>query len=232
MLALVCALALSGCRSCSGDDAEKPGPPMPTGMLVPLEAGNVEDAPPPLAAARGIHGPSGVWVELQHDKPGASPDELPTVHWLADSLFVPVTALTGPLHECFARALPGFTLFVAQRFDPNALGRLATELEVYARANADALGAIATEVAKFARTSIETGTAVWISAPSECEVTPRERDHRRHRATEIGRRGPVSISVRRPLRTLRLLRKRRTFSSPTRPARSRAAAAVDSTGEA
>jgi hypothetical protein len=133
-------------------------------MLVPLDAAEAP-APPPFAAARGIHGPSGVWVELQHAKPGADPNELPTVHWRDDSLFVPVTALTGPLHECFARALPGFTLFVAQRFDPNALGRLATELEVYARASSDPLGPIATDLAKYARAAIDTGTAVWVTTP-------------------------------------------------------------------
>ena len=62
--------------------------------------------------------------------------------------------------------------------------------------------------------------------PTRSEIT------RSHRGTKIGRRGPASIDLWRPRRTLRLLRKRRTFSSPTRPAGPRAAAAVHPTGEA
>lgn len=129
---------LQGCRC--GDAREAPpevaGPTMPTGMLAPLP--DAPPLPPPetpaerLSMARGKKGTDaaavGQWVELRL----ARPDEPPArpLHDGAeavDSRFLSIDAMTL-LHEPFARALPGFDLFLPRLFDAAALGRLHAEL--------------------------------------------------------------------------------------------------------
>src|SRR5262249_32951915 len=118
--------------------AEAAGPTMPIGLLAPspLEKGQSDAGPRPAARSaspaerltmlRGAVKDSG-WIELQlghaNDGPGRSSFE----RGQATSSFVSVDVMTL-LHEPFARALPGFDLFVPRLFDGEALGRLVTEL--------------------------------------------------------------------------------------------------------
>lgn len=132
-LSLLLALGVAGCRGCSGaaqDVApEASGPTMPVGMLTPLP-----DAAPPappgspadrLSMARGKKG--GEWAELQIARPGESPERTSFERGQPDSRFLSLDAMTL-LHHPFARALPGFDLFLPRRFDGAALGRLRVEL--------------------------------------------------------------------------------------------------------
>ena len=102
---------------------------MPKGMLAPAP-----DAPPStapsnvrerLAIAR--HRTGGEWTELQIARPTDAPDRVAFDHWRPDSRFLSLDAMTL-LHDAFARALPGFDLFLPRLFDGAALRRLQTEL--------------------------------------------------------------------------------------------------------
>jgi hypothetical protein len=129
---LALGLALAGCRAC-GDEGAEPreasAPTMPTGMLAPLPhppaTPNPGSAPERLAVARGKKG--GEWAELQIARLNDAPDRASFDHWQGDSRFLSLDAMTL-LHDPFARALPGFDLFLPRLFDRASLGRLRAEL--------------------------------------------------------------------------------------------------------
>ena len=124
---------LSGCRGCSdATESSAPAasaPTMPVGMLVPLPGTAARDAPASpaerLSIARGKK--SGAWAELQVAPANDGPDRTAFERWRADSRFVPLEAM-ALLDGAFARALPGFDLFLPRLFDRTALGRLRAEL--------------------------------------------------------------------------------------------------------
>jgi len=161
-------LALAGCRSCDAPgtgaaEAAPAGPTMPTGMLVP-------GAAPSAAASAGAsalrlvhHVKGGAFTELQVARPGDRADRADFEHWRDDSSFVPLAAMTL-LHEAFARALPGFDLFLPRLFGGEALARLASELDALA-AQAQGQGdlaATAREIAALARATAAKGSALWV----------------------------------------------------------------------
>ncbi len=133
VLALAGLLCVAGCRGCSDGTAETApeasGPTMPTGMLAPLPGTTPSDAPasPAERLALGRGKKSGEWAELQSARPDDGPDRRSFERWQPDSRFLSLEAM-GLLHESFARALPGFDLFLPRLFDPAALGRLRAEL--------------------------------------------------------------------------------------------------------
>jgi hypothetical protein len=104
-------------------------------------------APERLAMARGKTG--GAWAELQIAGANDSSDpntRNPFDHWQSDSRFLSLDAMTL-LHDPFARASPGFDLFLPRLLDVAALGRLRTELA----SMKSAVAAIATAQAAKAR---------------------------------------------------------------------------------
>jgi hypothetical protein len=135
---LALALALVGCRSCDEPrpaTADAGQPPMPAGMLVPVEGGAAaakdggeRSAAERLRITRGEKG--GAFSEIQVAPPGELPDRWGFDHWRADSSFVSLDAMTL-LHVPFARALPGFDLFLPRLFPPDALERLVVELAAF-----------------------------------------------------------------------------------------------------
>ena len=163
-------LANAGCRSCADERAAAvdagPAPPMmPIGMLMPVDGAAVSgDAG--ASAMRVAHGmKSGAWTELQPARPGDTPERTDFQHWQGDSSFVSLEVMTL-MHEAFARALPGFDLFLPRLFAPDALGRLAAELEAFAprAANAD-VAATARELAQVARGAAGKGLSLWVLGP-------------------------------------------------------------------
>lgn len=136
--ALLLALGVEGCRGCDGGaspaSVDAGQPPMPSGMLVPSpsgvasEAGGAKDAAARLRVTRGEKG--GAFTELQIAPAGELPDRWDFTHWRDDSRFVSLDAMTL-LNVPFARALPGFDLFLPRLFPPEALARLVTELDAY-----------------------------------------------------------------------------------------------------
>lgn len=102
---------------------------MPPGMLTPLPS--AASASPPgspadrLSMARERRG--GEWAELQIAQPGDSPERTSFERGQPGARFLSLDAMTL-LHDPFARALPGFDLFLPRRFDGAALGRLRLEL--------------------------------------------------------------------------------------------------------
>lgn len=119
--------------------------PMPTGMLMPGPTGmiapgaanasaNAEPSRPPSPARLRVtlHEKAGAFTELQVAPNGDPPTRLVFDHWREDSHFVSLDAMTL-LTPAFAAALPGFDLFMPRLFDPKALGRLDTELGIFAQ---------------------------------------------------------------------------------------------------
>lgn len=163
---LVAVLTLAGCRSCSdghgrdGDAGGISGPTMPTGMLVPSDAPSAATpGAPSLRLARDVK--SGPYVELQTSRPGDRADRLDFQHWRDDSQFVPLEAMTL-LHEPFARALPGFDLFLPRLYSPEELVRLAAELDGFAKSSQGEIAMTARELATFARAVAEKGSGLWV----------------------------------------------------------------------
>ena len=163
---LAAAMSLAGCRSCSderghaGDAGGVMGPTMPTGMLVP------SDAPPGAASsasslrvARNVK--AGAWVELQVARSGDRPDRREFQYWRDDSLFVPLEAMTF-LHEPFARALPGFDLFLPRFYASETLVTLAAELDAFASRSPGEIAITARELATFARGLAAKGSGLWV----------------------------------------------------------------------
>lgn len=164
------AVANAGCRSCvegegAAVDAGPAPPKMPIGMLMPVDASTAPDdaGAGAMRVAHGMKG--GAWTELQRARPGDTPDRTDFQHWQGDSSFVSLEAMTL-MHEAFARALPGFDLFLPRLFAPDALGRLAAELEAFAprAANAD-IAAAARELAQLARGAAGKGQSLWVLGP-------------------------------------------------------------------
>ncbi len=134
------AFALGACRDC---DAPPPapapatsshGPRMPAGMLAPAASAGPTGSTTPLGSAalevaRGVR--SGPWVELQIAPASDTASRSSFDRWKDDSRFVSIEAITL-LHGPFARALPGFDLFVPRLFAAAAATKLANELEAFA----------------------------------------------------------------------------------------------------
>ncbi len=163
---IAAALTLFGCRSCSderglaGDGGGVSGPTMPIGMLVPSDA---PSATPARASTLGLarHVTSGAWAELQIARPGDRADRRDFQHWRDDSSYVPLEAMTL-LHEPFARGLPGFDLFLPRLYSPEALVRLAAELDAFLSTSGGEIAVTARALAAFARGVAEQGRALWV----------------------------------------------------------------------
>lgn len=164
---LAASISLGACRSC-GEDKERggptvSGPTMPPGMLVPSDA---PAAPAPatssLRVARNMK--AGPWTELQVARPGDRADRTDFQHWREDSAFVSLEAMTL-LHEAFARALPGFDLFLPRLYAPPALAMLAAELEAFASRADGPIASTAREVATLAKETAAKGASLWVLGP-------------------------------------------------------------------
>jgi hypothetical protein len=163
---LAAAIPLAGCRSCGEDTphggdgaAAVSGPTMPTGMLVPADAVSAAASSASLRVARQVRG--GAWAELQLARPGDRPDRRDFQRWRDDSTFVSLEAMTL-LHEPFARALPGFDLFLPRLLADEALVRLAAELDVFALRSQGEIAATARELAAIARDAAAKGAGLWV----------------------------------------------------------------------
>lgn len=164
---LAATIALGGCRSCSEDrgragdgGAAVSGPTMPTGMLVPSDARPADaSSSSSLRLARHVKG--GAWAELQVARPGDRADRMDFQHWRDDSIFVSLEAMTL-LHEPFARALPGFDLFLPRLYADEALAKLSGELEAFALRSQGEIAATARELAAIARDAAAKGTGLWV----------------------------------------------------------------------
>jgi hypothetical protein len=171
-LAAACALGLAGagCRSCADDrggavEAGPPQPAMPTGMLMPSTTPSTELEAGAASALRVAHGvKGGAWTELQIAAAGDRPERVTFQHWRDDSSFVSLEAMTL-MHEAFAKALPGFDLFLPRLFDPAALTRLAVELESFAQRGAGDIAVTARELAQLARGTAAKGQSLWVLGP-------------------------------------------------------------------
>lgn len=158
---------IGGCRSC-GDEKERggsavSGPTMPPGMLVPSDApAALPAATSNLRAARNVK--SGPWTELQVARPGDRAERLDFQHWRDDSVFVSLEAMTL-LHEAFARALPGFDLFLPRLYAPSALTTLAAELEAFAKRADGPIALTARELTALARETAAKGASLWVLGP-------------------------------------------------------------------
>lgn len=126
--------AFVGCRCGEGDadkrEPEASRPTMPTGMLSPLPEGATPPRPSSgadrLAIARGQT--SGEWVELQVQRSAGDDKARRTFdRWKPDSRYVSFDVMVL-LHDPFAKALPGFDLFLPRLFEGSALTTLRTEL--------------------------------------------------------------------------------------------------------
>lgn len=172
---IVLAAASGGCRSCAEDrgaavDAGPAQPAMPTGMLMPVDGAGAGAGPGPgaeagasaMRVARGIK--SGAWTELQLAKPGDTRDRADFQHWRDDSSFVSLEAMTL-MHEAFARALPGFDLFLPRLFAPDALMSLAAELEALAQRASGDIAEAARELAQLARSTAGKKESLWVLGP-------------------------------------------------------------------
>lgn len=160
--ALVLTVLFAGCR-CGAPEGDAPArdagqPPMPTGMLVPVEG----SAPVPASSTLADAGPGrrmaltqgetgGAFVELQPSAKGELPDRRDFTRWQKTSHYLSVDAITL-LHGPLARANPGFDLFVPRYFGPYALERLVTELATFEKAWA-ALGSMVAAKETWARQS-------------------------------------------------------------------------------
>ena len=69
------------------------------------------------------------------------------------------------LHEPFARALPGFDLFLPRLFAPDALARLAEELTAHARTAGGDSAATARELAPIVTLAASKKQSLWVLAP-------------------------------------------------------------------
>jgi hypothetical protein len=165
----VASVAITGCRSCADDhatpaaDSGPPQPPMPAGMLMGSDgAATTIGTGPDAGGARVARGmKSGAWTELQIARSGDGPDRTEFEHWRDDSWFVSLEAMMQ-LHEAFARALPGFDLFLPRLFEPRALVLLGGELEAVASRSTGDLAGAARELAVIARSTAAKGQSLWV----------------------------------------------------------------------
>ena len=175
------AILLAGCRGCGDDgggavarDGGKAQPTMPVGMLMTSEAGAGASASASESGAgagagagamrvtRGVKG--GAWTELQVAAGGDSPERRTFEHWRDDSRFVSLEAMTL-LHEAFARALPGFDLFLPRLYGPEALTRLAAELSAFEKRSTGDISATAREIAALATELAAKHQSLWVLGP-------------------------------------------------------------------
>jgi hypothetical protein len=148
-------------------------------MLVPVGAAPSSSAsasasggPTPPAGVEGAAGElrvmrslkSGTWTELQRARPGDRADRRELQRWGDDSRFVSLDAMTL-LHEPFARALPGFDLFLPRLFGPAALAKLATELEAFAKRSRGTIAATASELGALAKDLAQKDESLWVLGP-------------------------------------------------------------------
>jgi hypothetical protein len=135
-------------------------------MLMPVESGAADPSAAPAAGnlriARHVRG--GAWTEIQVAAPGDTPARKDFQHWRDDSVFLSLEAITL-LHEPFARALPGFDLFLPRLFGPEALAKLATELEAFAKRSSGPINETAIELSALARSSAAKGQSLWVLGP-------------------------------------------------------------------
>lgn len=172
------AAACGGCRGCGGADERESAadarvvqPTMPAGMLMPgaeagagagASAGAEAGAEAGAGVVRGRK--SGAWVELQRARPGDGDDRREFTRWDDDSWFVSIDAMTA-LHEPFARALPGFDLFLPRLFSPEALVRLGEELAWFARAANGEQRKLAGDLAQIVSGVAAKKQSLWVLAP-------------------------------------------------------------------
>jgi hypothetical protein len=143
---------------------------MPAGMLMPVEGGGASSAadagagagPSAMRIARGMK--SGAWTELQIAKPGDVAGRTEFQHWRDDSSFVSLEAMTL-MHEAFARALPGFDLFLPRLFGPEALVKLGAELDAFAQRSSGELAVTARDLAQLARDTAAKSQSLWVLGP-------------------------------------------------------------------
>lgn len=107
---------------------------------------------------------AGAWVELQYARPGDDAERRDFTHWIDDSWFVSLEAMTQ-LHEPFARALPGFDLFLPRLFGPDALARLADELTAHARTAGGESAVTAIELARIVTLASSKKQRLWVLGP-------------------------------------------------------------------
>ena len=159
----------AGCRGCTEDkeaapDARVAQPTMPPGMLMPAQGGEAS-----ASAGNDVWGnwdssKGGAWVELQNARPGDEADRKEFTHWNDDSWFVSLDVMTQ-LHEPFARALPGFDLFLPRLFPPEALVKLADELAAYGRTAGGDLAGTANELARIVTIAAAKKQSLWVLGP-------------------------------------------------------------------
>jgi hypothetical protein len=129
-------------------------------MLVPTAApAAAASSASGLRLARHVKG--GAWTELQTARPGDRADRMDFEHWRDDSTFVSLEAMTL-LHEAFARALPGFDLFLPRLYAAEALVKLAAELDAFALRSQGEIGTTARELATVARATAAKGSGLWV----------------------------------------------------------------------
>jgi hypothetical protein len=113
----------------------------------------------PWRVARGIKG--GAWAELQLARPGDTAERKDFERWRDDSWFVSLEAMTA-LHDPFARALPGFDLFLPRLYVPDALSTLATELDALAARSTGPAAVTSRELASVAREASAKHQSLWV----------------------------------------------------------------------
>ncbi len=152
-LALALALAgATGCRACESEAAPDAGaqPTMPTGMLVPATSEPAPVAPRFDFAARMRVAPkrdAEAVVELAPAPAGDSEEKKAFERNAPGARFLSPDAM-GLLHECFARAKPGFDPFRPHFLDAKALVKLEKELSAFA-ATVSAISTAASARARF-----------------------------------------------------------------------------------
>jgi hypothetical protein len=169
----VLVLACAGCRSCAEDrsaDAVPDGrvaqPTMPTGMLMPPASASASTSASTSAAAGGVvrGRKGGAWVELQIARAGDEANRREFTRWNDDSWFLSFDAMTR-LHQPFAKALPGFDLFLPRLFAPDALVKLGDELAAFARSTNDDAAQTANDLASTVRSAAAKKQSLWLLAP-------------------------------------------------------------------
>lgn len=148
--------------------AASAGPTMPPGMLMPSASAASAAPGAPGAAGSGIarNQKSGEWIELQLAGDHDAPDRARFDRFKGDSLFLSPGSF-ATLSEPFGRALPGFHPLRANLYPPDALGRLAGELDTFAKAPATSgeSASLARELSAYARDLSGRGKSLWVLGP-------------------------------------------------------------------
>jgi hypothetical protein len=133
-------------------------------MLVPIVEpdASADASGSTLRVARAVKG--GAWTELQIARPGDRADRTDFQHWRDDSWFVSLEAMTL-LHQAFAHALPGFDLFLPRMFAPDALVKLAAELDAFGQRASGEIASTARDVAQIANATAAKGQSLWVLGP-------------------------------------------------------------------